>query len=226
MVGTPQYSTHDAAGNHTRDFRRGSLPARAGAKAHLPCPEESAATITALLALDTIELCRICDEIRLHSALEALVMRLSHSLLLSPDLPPASIEGAAILLGVDRLRVLVYAWTLLVQEGACAAEDRDSQSSLRADVFGRQNSFSPAAPESLYLTAFLHLMGLDASTPQPYPHVSDILLPSSDLEHVPVLTDILMRDFISLIPFLDATILKARQNRSAEITAGVFQSET
>lgn len=227
MVGTSQYSTHEVAtGNHARNFHRGSFLARSGVNPHLPCPEESAATLSSLLALDTIELCLISDEIRLHSGLEAMVMRLSHSLLLSPDLPPTTVEGAAILLGVDRLRVLIHAWTLIEQERAGAAEDSDSTSGLCVDDFGRQNSLSYATPETLYLTTFLHLMGLDASTPQPYPHVSHVLLPSGDLEHVPALTDILMRDFISLIPFLDATILKACRNRGSEIAAGVFQNET
>lgn len=215
-----------AAENHTRQFRRGSFLARPGINPHLPCPEESAATLSSLLALDTIELCRISDEIRLHSGLEAMVMRLSHSLLLSPDLPPTSVEGAAILLGADRLRVLVHAWTLLEQEIASKAEDGDASSMMCADDFGRLDSLSCATPESLYLTTFLHLVGLDASTSQPYPQVSGVLLPTGDLEHVPALTDILMRDFISLIPILDATILKASRNRGSEITAGVFQNET
>ncbi|MGH9757862.1 MAG: hypothetical protein ACRD4M_09000 [Candidatus Acidiferrales bacterium] len=227
MVGTSQYSTHESsAENLTRQFRRSSFLAHSGVNPHLPCPEESAATISALLALDTIELCRISDEIRLHSGLEAMVMRLSHSLLLSPDLPPSTVEGAAILLGVDRLRVLVHAWTLLELEKAGDAEDTDSNSRLYAEDFGRQNSLSCATPETLYLTTFLHLLGLDASTSQPYPHVSRFLLSTGDLEHVPVLTDILMRDFISLIPYLDATILRACRKSSSEIAAGVFQSET
>ncbi len=215
-----------AAENHTRQFRRGSFLARPGINPHLPCPEESAATLSSLLALDTIELCRISDEIRLHSGLEAMVMRLSHSLLLSPDLPPTSVEGAAILLGADRLRVLVHAWTLLEQEIASKAEDGDASSMRSGGDLGRLDSLSCATPESLYLTTFLHLVGLDASTSQPYPQVSGVLLPTGDLEHVPALTDILMRDFISLIPILDATILKASRNRGSEITAGVFQNET
>lgn len=215
-----------AAENHTRQFRRGSFLARPGINPHLPCPEESAATLSSLLALDTIELCRISDEIRLHSGLEAMVMRLSHSLLLSPDLPPTSVEGAAILLGADRLRVLVHAWTLLEQEITSKAEHGDASSMRSGGDLGRLDSLSCATPESLYLTTFLHLVGLDASTSQPYPQVSGVLLPTGDLEHVPALTDILMRDFISLIPILDATILKASRNRGSEITAGVFQNET
>lgn len=227
MVGTSQSSTHEsAAENHIRQFRRRTFLARPGVNPHLPCPEESAATLSSLLALETIELCRISDEIRLHSSLEAMVMRLSHSLLLSPDLPPTSVEVAAILLGADRLRVLVHAWTLLEQEIASEAEDGDASSVLRGGELGRRDPLSCATQESLYLTTFLHLLGLDASTSQPYPHVSRVLLPTIDWEHVPALTDILMRDFISLIPFLDATILKACRNRGAEVTAGVFQSET
>lgn len=227
MVGTSQHSTHDSTTeNQTHNLRRSSFLMRSDVKLHLPCPEESAATLSALLALDTIELCRISDEIRLHSGLEGMVMRLGHSLLLSPDLPPTTVEGAAILLGVDRLRVLVRAWTLVELEKTGEAEECASTHDPLADDFKSQDSLAHATPESLYLTTFLHLLGLDASTAQPYPHVSGVLLPTGDLEHAPALTDILMRDFISLIPFLDATILKACRNRGSEIAAGVFQKET
>lgn len=218
MTGTSQHSMHhSAAENHIRNIRRGSFFTRSEVDLHLPCPEESATTLCALLALDTIELCRVSDEIRLHSRLKAMVMRLSQSLVLSPDLPSSTVEAAAILLGVDRLRVLVHAWTLVEREKANAAAAPECASSLRADDSEHHDSLSSAMPESLYLTTFLHLLGLDASTPQPYPRVSPILLPTADLIHVPVLTDILMRDFISLIPFLDATILKACRNRGSEI---------
>lgn len=228
MFTTSQHYIRDSAEeNHAANPPLGPLVLRSEINPHIPCAEESAATLTSLLALDTLELGRISDEIRIYSGLEDMVMRLSRSLMLSPDLPPGSVEGAAILLGADRLRVLVHSWILIEKEKTrtISAQDRSSYSGLCHDAGERQEPLLRASPESLYLTTFLHLLGLDASAPEPFSPVSSALLPAVNRERVPGLTDILMRDFISLIPFLDAIILKGCRDQGAEIAERLFRKE-
>jgi hypothetical protein len=68
-----------------------------------------------LLGSAPADLTRISDEIRSHPGLDTLITRILALLAFSPAETVVSVEEAAIVLGTDRLRVLVNIW-LLIQE--------------------------------------------------------------------------------------------------------------
>ena len=55
---------------------------------------------------------RVSEAVRVRPDLEALVLRLADSLELPPNVPIATVEEAALVLGRDRLRVLLHTWAL------------------------------------------------------------------------------------------------------------------
>jgi hypothetical protein len=178
-------------------------------------PANSAAIFDSLLDSAPVELDRISEQVRARPELEALVSKLARSLQLIPGNSSPTIEEAAVVLGTDRLRIIVYMWSLL--EGRCdsailgepsdgqstrhSASSRNNKNVLRA--FGVQNM------ETLYLVSFLRGMGLVPSA-----NVSALqALPprfcgrAADLAE---LTDLLLRDFLSLIPVLHSELLGLR----------------
>ncbi|HUO25920.1 MAG TPA: hypothetical protein VMU61_09640 [Candidatus Aquilonibacter sp.] len=143
--------------------------------------------LTDLLLTNPVELGSICDEIRSHPAFEALVVRMTNSLALSPDAGSTTVEEAAIQLGVDRLRILATLW---------------SEGTLAGEAAG-QPPASPKPPEAIYLAALFRSFSQShrnagGATGQR----SFLAFPES--EQRADLADVLMRDFLSLIPFLDS----------------------
>src|SRR5579863_7408043 len=66
--------------------------------------------LSALLEADPVNLAEVGDTIRANPALESLILKLCESLALTLGVPVCSAEEAAIVLGRDRLRILVRAW--------------------------------------------------------------------------------------------------------------------
>jgi len=179
--------------------------------------------LDALLTADLIDLRRVSEAIRQEPGFELLVMRLSASLALSPDVSPTTVEEAAVVLGTDRLRVLVYAWSLLPQHPSPLqlSADRSRLHSARRD-----SATEEWTPEALYLASFLWWLGLDspdgtARRLGDTPAVSGV-----QHEHLARLTEILLRDFMALIPFVEPALLKPRQRAALEGLGRMRKEET
>lgn len=151
-----------------------------------------------LLSCDPLDLGHISDEIRAHPDFEVLVMRMAASLAVSVEGSVSSVEEAAVALDKIRLRVLVHMWASL----------RDDKARMLDVSNAHLLNDGANAPEALYIAAFVHLLGTDCSPKLwgrvfeqcPNPH----LLADDSAE----LTTILVRDFISLIPFFGPMLEK------------------
>ncbi|HKV06365.1 MAG TPA: HDOD domain-containing protein [Candidatus Acidoferrales bacterium] len=164
--------------------------------------------LNAMLTASPVDLARISGEIRALPDLETLIMRLTPSLVLSPDSSITTLEEAAVVLGTARLRVLVYAWSLVT-------EARGTKDSREA---GESASREPTewTAETLYLTSLLRWLGMDSPGSGALPRLAPCRSAGVASEEVAELTEILMRDFMSLIPILDPAILRPRAKRVRE----------
>ena len=179
---------HEIAGVERQQPSKSAAPRLRGPEAGLD----------ALLAAELVDLRQITATIRQQPGFEQLVMRLSTSLALSPDLPPTTVEEAAIVLGTDRLRVLTYAWSLLSQRSPAAHESETL-------------SIEDWTPEALYLASFFWWLGFDsfdskARITREKPERFGV-----EEEQLVRLTEILLRDFMSLIPFVEPALWKPRE---------------
>lgn len=86
-----------------------ATPATSASAAH----RAAVSKLTTLLEADPVALADIGEAIRAHADLESLVMRLCGSLALTCGIPVSSVEEAAIVLGKDRLNILVRAWSAM-----------------------------------------------------------------------------------------------------------------
>lgn len=149
--------------------------------------------IYGLLDAEPVDLSRIVPSVRPHSDLESLVLRMAISLDLSPVDSCRTLEDALVALGADRLRILVYTWSLLKYKSA----ETDPPS-------------VPAgwSPEALYLASFLRYLGLDS--PEAAILHSEMFSFAVDPHRAEFadLRDTLMRDFFALLPVLDPSILR------------------
>jgi hypothetical protein len=192
-----------------------------------PDPRGPAQRLTSLLGAAPVDLGHISREIRAHPDLEALVIRLSGLLVLSPEGSITSVEEAAVVLGTDRLRILIHAWSSLqncdptmklfgncgLNPGGTPAGEPSSQ------------AFAPWTPEMLYVASVLHCLGLDAAAPAiaPTQAASGFGLRTGQLAG---LTDLLVRDFISLIPVLGPVLLNSRQTAIAASATAAHGKES
>jgi hypothetical protein len=149
--------------------------------------------INRLLDAEIVDLSRVAREIRSHPDLESLVLRMAASLALSAAESLLTLEEAVFVLGSDRLRVLLYTWSLLQR---------------------KLPQIHPSAaaswtPEALYLASFLRYLGLDS--PDAAILHSEMFSFALDPQRTEFadLRDTLMRDFLSLIPVLDPSILRS-----------------
>ncbi|HVB88412.1 MAG TPA: HDOD domain-containing protein [Candidatus Dormibacteraeota bacterium] len=158
-----------------------------------------------LLAEDPVDLARVSDEIRAQPALAAVVKRMAASLQLSPEDSVTSVEEAAIVLGTDRLRVLLYA---LPQFENIRQGMESSGVEFEADVKPAFAFASPDAPkvvaawtpELFYLASFVRFLGLadlDSVTPG---EGGDRGSPDFERSEAAAMTEILIRDFLALVP--------------------------
>ena len=78
-------------------------------------------------------------------------------------------------------------------------------------------------PETIYLVSFLRWLGLDSPGLSISGNQPPCFASGSQGGELSVLTDILMRDFVSLIPILDPAILMPR--KKAAPTSGAITKE-
>lgn len=141
---------------------------------------------------------RVAQEIRSHPELESLVLRMATSLALPLVDSMRTLEEAVVMLGTDRLRVLLYTWSLLTRKAAQALPP------------GVVTDWSP---EALYLASFLRYLGLDS--PDAAILHSEMFFFALDSRRAEFadLRDTLMRDFLALIPVLHPSLLRLPPNR-------------
>jgi len=160
----------------------------------------SVVRLTRILNADPVDLARVSEEIRGQPGLEALVLRLAASLVLSEEGSILKLEEAAVVLGTDRLRVLTHMWSLL----------SGLPGEVRAE-YGLPGSGKDWSPEAFYIASFLRcLAGAD-----PYA-AKGSETPSLQSADLAALKTMLMRDFVSLIPALDPSLLIPRQTAVRE----------
>lgn len=171
-----------------------------------------------LLSSEPVDLTKISSEIRAHPEMETLATRLLVSLALSPGSSALSIEEAAVSLGTDRLRVLVYMWSLL-QRKPPAASFWEAKAPAGTSLESKKPDGSPraATPESLYLSSFVHWLGLDLKSQAPGSHRDPRLNRGLYAERIAGLTETLAHDFLSLLPFLE---FPAETSAGPKSTAG------
>lgn len=185
----------------------------------------SIAELEVLLCAEPVNLSRVSNGFRAHPELEHMIMRLGESLALPLDIPPCTIEEATIGLGTDRLRALVHALSL-VQEAAgkiAPSQDRAAKSTSEKDPFITPAGRDELAPrfaeagnlETLYLAGFLHWLGADSATAVAAGPAATFGRSSIHTLRICSLTDVFMRDFITLIPFLNPALLNPVQKASS-----------
>ncbi|HXX43503.1 MAG TPA: HDOD domain-containing protein [Candidatus Acidoferrales bacterium] len=148
--------------------------------------------INRLLGAEIVDLSRVAREIRSHPDLESLVLQMAVSLALSPARSLGTLEETVFVLGTDRLRVLLYTWSLL--------QRKLPQVHPSASVGW--------TPEALYLASFLRYLGLDSPDAAILHNEMFAFALDPQRAEFADLRDTLMRDFLSLIPVLAPSILR------------------
>jgi hypothetical protein len=181
-----------------------------------PSHSDPAALLTALLNTAPVDLCRVSEEMRAHPDLRALVVRLAAYPSLSPDALGTTLEQAVVVIGIARLRALVYLWSLLRQKRGSNripdAREPNSTFGGRHKTFSRNRSMSQK--EIAHLSKFLDSLDSDSAIPQKY----QAPLESSEPEDAEFLelTDLLVRDIVSFLPST-APASREQQNSSAAV---------
>jgi hypothetical protein len=177
-----------------------------------------------LLAADAVDLREVGDAIRAHPELESLVLRLCDLLALSPGVPVSSVEEASIVLGKDRLRIVVHVWSLNRWKG----DDRSaSQPGIPEEVTEPQeNGAAPSvmteglltpllsaelSAEILGLASLFHWVRRDALSFATSAGEKRAAEAESEPKHAALLTNLLVRDLLSLVSALKHTDLKSEQ---------------
>jgi hypothetical protein len=167
-------------------------------------PADGLNRLTELLVSAPIDLAGISDEIRRHPDLQSLVLRLGVSLVLSPEEPLSTVEEAVVVLGTNRLRVLIDLWSSGDALAPQAILPQNAASSERGSV--------ATTPEMRYLLGFLRSVGFDS----PEKAFSGSRLASWASKIPPdqmfALTDLFMRDFFSLLPVIQPDVREAAQS--------------
>jgi hypothetical protein len=165
-----------------------------------------AARMARLLEEAPVDLARVGQEIRAEPGLEALVLRLTASLILSPEGSAGTLEEATVALGTDRLRVLIETWSLFRQL-------QDAENIVGSGTDGKRHlNLAAWTPAALYIASLLRRLGVNSpgttATNDPLNHAE------FEIGDPAALTETLVRDFICLMPMLDPKALT-----SAEKTA-------
>jgi HDOD domain len=176
----------------------------------VPAP---AARLAELLADDPVDLTRVSDEIRALPSLAAMAKRVAASLLLCPKVPVTSVEEAAVLLGTDRLRVLLHAWPFLenTREGETPTCGEEIQSPTDGGRASAAPAISPAwTPETLYLATFVCFLDLGTAEPSEVWSRSQTGAACTEITRA---TQMLVRDFLMLLPSIDPRSFGSRTMR-------------
>jgi HDOD domain len=179
-----------------------------------------AARLAELLAEDPVDLARVSDEIRAQPALAAMVQRVAASLQLSPEGSARSVEEAAVVLGTDRLRILLHAWPVFekARQGKPAEGTAPNNAATQAGQAGAALVAGDAGasqdawtPESLYLASFVRFLKTGDAAEAIPPEELGMSAGGAARSEVAEMTEMLVRDFIALIPSIDPRVMGARQ---------------
>lgn len=187
--------------------QKGLKPARTG---QIQNNSSGSQLLTDLLAAVPVDLARISEHIRSHAEISDLMIGLAGSLLLSAE-TTITIEEAAVMLGTDRLHVLACMWSIIEQYGE---EDRTEK---RSNLTAAARNDRPTSciqgiswsAQTLYLATFLRCLGLDSPDSE---LPGDRIQParrSWQAEDFADLRNVLMRDFLALLPSLNPLVSKA-----------------
>ncbi|HEY6442125.1 MAG TPA: hypothetical protein VIY66_02160 [Candidatus Acidoferrales bacterium] len=183
---------------------------RAGRKARIRNDYSGSQLLTDLLGAVPVDLARISEHIRSHPEIADLIIRLAASLLLSAD-SSITIEDAAVMLGTDRLNVLASMWSIMEKydEGGRAEKSPD----LAARSADNPRTFcihgTNWTAQSLYLATFLRSLGLDSPDSELPRDRMESAGPTWQAEDFADLRNLLMRDFLALLPTLNPFSSKA-----------------
>ena len=184
------------------------------ARAAGPSPSpDPAALLTTLLSAAPVDLCRVSEAMRAHPDLQALVVKLACYLSFSPDTSGTTVEESVVVVGTDRLRVLVYLWSMLRQRRAAnnLCDPNESRSGPAEPSAWFSQARSPVQNEIADLANFLESLDLDsAALPRCQPPVTPFGPQETEFFE---LTDMLVRDVVSLIPLVEPAFRK-QQNSS------------
>jgi hypothetical protein len=163
-----------------------------------------------LLGAVPVDLARISEHIRSHAEISELMIRLAGSLLLSGE-SRITIEEAAVMLGTDRLHVLACMWSIIEQYGE---EDRaPKRSNLAAEARDDQATSCIQGvnwtAQTLYLFTFLRCLGLDSPNSELPRDRMQSAGRTWQAEDFADLRNVLMRDFLALLPSLNPFVSKA-----------------
>jgi len=208
-----------------------STAARNGNSAHSQpsrgARSAAASDLNRLLDADAVDLRDVGDAVRIHPELEALILKLCDFLALSPGVPVASVEEAAIVLGKDRLRIVVHAWSVNQWAGEAARGPQAGFSDVTmhhqesapvptagaATTEERHTRFLSAefSTEMLGLANFFHWARRDAVSfvnraGENHVHRLDL-----ELRQAAQLTDLLVRDLLSLVSLVNPADLSPEQ---------------
>lgn len=208
-----------------------STTARNGNSAHSQLSRgarsAAASDLNRLLDADAVDLRDVGDAVRIHPELEALILKLCDFLALSPGVPVASVEEAAIVLGKDRLRIVVHAWSVNQWAGEAARGPQAGFSDVTmhhqesapvptagaATTEERHTRFLSAefSTEMLGLANFFHWARRDAVSfvnraGENHVHRLDL-----ELRQAAQLTDLLVRDVLSLVSLVNPADLSPEQ---------------
>ncbi|MGH9559868.1 MAG: HDOD domain-containing protein, partial [Terracidiphilus sp.] len=168
---------------------------------------DHAMRLAELLAEDPVDLARVSDEIRSQPELAAAVKRIAASLQLLPAGLVTSVEEAVIVLGTERLRVLLHAWPTCekaeqrtTRDGAKAVARGAAGPSLPANEAKDAVALAAAAaarmPELLYLAGLVRLLGIGEAEAL---SSDGGAAGSGSWAAIAELTEMLVRDFLALI---------------------------
>jgi hypothetical protein len=177
-----------------------------------------------LLDADAVDLRSVGDAIRIHPELESLILKLCDLLVLTSEDPASSVEEAAIVLGKERLRIVVQAWSanrwtdeVRIEpqtENLQAAPSSQSSGAVPAGVIdGRPARFL----SSEFSAEILELDNLFQSARRDVVSFLDTGGESCgrrldrELRQAAHLTDLLVRDLLSLISLASPAIPSPKQ---------------
>jgi hypothetical protein len=192
-----------------------------------PSPGACSASVSDLITLldaDAVDLRDVGDAIRLHPELESLVLKLCAFPALSPGVPVSRVEEAAIVLGKDRLRIVVRAWSAnqwtsdRSRESApeipeVAQRGPEGSPAPTASAEGRHAAFLSTgySEEILDLANFFHWARRDAvsfanSAGDDFSHRLDL-----ELRNTAHLANLLVRDLLPLVSLVNPVDLSPEQ---------------
>jgi hypothetical protein len=179
--------------------------------------------LTDLLSAVPVDLAQISEHIRSHAKIAELVVGLAGSLLLSGGDSRPTIEDAAVTLGTDRLRVVACMWSLIQEH--CEARGAEKSADLAAgpgDHWTCCIRGTTWTPPTLYLAAFLRWLRLDSADSELPGDRMQFGVPTWQPDGFADLRNLLMRDFLALLPILNS--LSSKVDRPNPATGGTKPS--